>query len=338
MLARNKRDEDAFSAASQLSSRIIIQRGRDVVETEARALAQLAGLLNETFADAVRLILSAPQRVIVSGMGKAGHVARKIASTFASTGTPALFLHPGEAAHGDLGMIMRGDVLLLLSNSGATPELRSVTRHAKALGCAIIGIGSQAHSPVMEAADVRLVLPVVPEACPVNIAPTTSTALMLALGDALAVAAMSARGFTRDRFRLLHPGGAIGSRLAPVDQIMHGAQDLPLVPLDMPMRDVLVTMTGKSFGIAGVVDGDGRLVGAITDGDLRRGGDGLFASTASEVMTADPKVIAEGSSSCDALAVMRGNRITALFVMAHDDPDRPVGLVHIHDLTHRGLL
>ena len=330
---------DPGSAESlALSSHTIVARGREVVHTEARALEQLANLLDESFADAVRLILSVRGRVIVSGMGKAGHVARKIASTFSSTGAPALYVHPGEAAHGDLGMIVAGDLLLLLSNSGTTPELRTVTRHAKTLGCPIVGIGSQAHSPAMQAADVRLVLPVVPEACPVNIAPTTSTTLMLALGDALAVAVMSARGFTRDRFRLLHPGGAIGGRLARVDQIMHGAQDLPLVPPGMPMRDVLVTMTGKSFGIAGVVDGDGRLVGAITDGDLRRSGDGLFASTASEVMTANPKVIAEGSSSDEALAVMRGNRITALFVMAHDDPDRPVGLVHIHDLTHRGLL
>lgn len=323
---------------SAWSSRTIIERGRDVVHTEARALDDLAGLLDESFADAVRLILSVRGRVIVSGMGKAGHIARKIASTFSSTGAPALYVHPGEAAHGDLGMIVAGDVLLLLSNSGATPELRTVTRHARTLGCPIVAIGSQVHSPAMQAADVRLVLPVVREACPVNIAPTTSTTLMLALGDALAVATMSAKGFTQDRFRLLHPGGVIGSRLACVDQIMHGPEDLPLVPLDMPMRDVLVTMTGKSYGIAGVVDGEGRLVGAITDGDLRRSGDRLFASTASEVMTSDPKVVAEGSASDEALAVMRGNRITALFVMAHDDPNRPVGLVHIHDLTHRGLL
>lgn len=327
---------DPGSAEPAFSSCTIVERGRDVVHTQARALDQLADLLDESFADAVRLILAVRGRVIVSGMGKAGHVARKIASTFSSTGAPALYVHPGEAAHGDLGMIVADDLLLLLSNSGTTPELRAVTRHARTLGCPIVGIGSQAHSPVMMAADVRLVLPVVSEACPVNIAPTTSTTLMLALGDALAVASMSARGFTRDRFRLLHPGGAIGSRLAPVDQIMH--EDLPLVPPGMPMRDVLVTMTGKSFGIAGVVDGEGRLVGAITDGDLRRNGDRLFASTASEVMSANPKVIAEGTSSDEALAVMNGNRITALFVMAHDDPDRPVGLVHIHDLTHRGLL
>lgn len=333
MLARN-----TGSVHARRARPAEVDRGRDVIRTEARALLQLADLLDDSFADAVGLILSTEQRVIVSGMGKAGHVGRKIASTLASTGTPALFLHPGEAAHGDLGMMVAGDLLLILSNSGATPELRSVTDHAATLGNAIIAIGSQIDSPLMQAADVRLPLPAVAEACPVNIAPTTSTTLMLALGDALAVAAMSARGFTRDRFRLLHPGGAIGDRLTLVDDIMHDGAQLPLVPADMPMPDVLVIMTQRSYGIAGVVDADGRLLGAITDGDLRRHGTRLFAGAASSIMTPEPKVIAEGSTSEDALAIMQANRITALFVMAHDDPAVPVGLVHIHDFSRRGLL
>lgn len=308
-----------------------VERGRQVVEAEARALLLLAGGLGESFADAVRLILSTPQRVIVSGIGKSGHIGRKVAATLASTGTPALFLHPAEAAHGDLGMIVPGDLLLILSNSGTTPELQTVVRHVKSLGCKIIGIASHRDSPLMQRSDVQLLLPIVPEACPSNIAPTTSTALMLALGDALAVAVMEGRGFTRNNLRLLHPGGTIGSRLALVDQMMHGPDQLPLVPLDAPMQEVVIEMTRKGFGIAGVVDADSRLRGVITDGDLRRHSHELFFSIAAEVMTPDPKTIVEGSFSEDALSVLQANRITALFVMARDEPNRPVGLVHIHD-------
>ncbi len=308
--------------------------GREVIQTEGRALIELAGFLDDEFANAVNLLVQTKQRVIVSGMGKSGHIARKIAATLASTGTPALFVHPGEAAHGDLGMIIPGDLLLILSNSGTTPELWAVVKHAKAAGCLIIAMASRNASPLMQAADVRLLLPVAREACPVNIAPTTSTTLMLAFGDALAIAAMRMRGLSRERLQLLHPGGAIGDRLMPVERIMHGGDSLPLVSPDMHMSVVMLEMTSKSFGIAGVVSG-GRLVGVITDGDLRRHGERLFDHVAGNVMNPDPKVVPEGTLAEDALAILQEHRITALFVTAHDAPELPVGLVHIHDFARR---
>ena len=313
---------------------LAIARGRQVVETEGSALLHLAKLLDEHFAAAVQALLSAPRRVIVSGMGKSGHIGRKIAATLASTGTPALFLHPAEAAHGDLGMIVPGDVLLVLSNSGATPELDAVLRHVQTLGCSVIGVTAQQQSPLSQRSDVLLLLPDLAEACPKNVAPTTSTTLMLALGDALAVAVMEGRGWTRDHLRVLHPGGALGSRLAYVDEFMHVGGDLPLVPSTAPMKEVVIEMTLKRFGIAGVVGGKSDLLGVITDGDLRRHCDNLFQSTAADVMTPHPITVREGTPCEDALAIMRANRITALFVMASDRPAEAAGLVHIHDLTN----
>jgi len=314
-------------------SKRILAVGREVIEIESAALADLAACLEDTFVDAVELLVETKQRVIVSGMGKSGHVARKIAATLASTGTPSLFVHPGEAAHGDLGMITRGDLLLIFSNSGATPELRAVVRHAKSVGSAIIAVTSQAASPLMKSADVRLLLPAAREACPVNIAPTTSTTLMLALGDALAVATMRVRGLTRERIQLLHPGGAIGDRLQPIESLMHSGDRLPLVTAQAPMLEVVLEMTRKSFGIAGVVDAEGDLIGVITDGDLRRHSEQLFSLFAGDVMTPDPKIVPEGTMCEDAFAMVKEYRITALFVTAHDAPRRPVGLVHIHDFT-----
>lgn len=310
----------------------ILAIGREVIQIEARALFDLGDCLDDTFAHAVDLLVETKQRVIVSGMGKSGHVARKIAATLASTGTPSLFVHPAEAAHGDLGMITQGDLLLILSNSGATPELNAVVRHAKRVGSSIIAIASQSASPLMKSADVRLLLPPAREACPVNIAPTTSTTLMLALGDALAVATMRVRGLTRERLQLLHPGGAIGDRLQPVEMIMHTGDKLPLVADNAPMLEVVLEMTRKSFGIAGVVR-DGALIGVITDGDLRRHSEQLFDLVASDVLTPQPKLVPEGTMCDDALAVLQEHRITALFVTAHDAPMRPVGLVHIHDFA-----
>ncbi|MCY7397909.1 MAG: KpsF/GutQ family sugar-phosphate isomerase [Sphingomonas bacterium] len=310
----------------------ILEIGREVIQVEGRALFDLADGLDESFADAVDLLVATKQRVIVSGMGKSGHVARKIAATLASTGTPALFVHPAEAAHGDLGMITQGDLLLILSNSGATPELRAVVQHAKRVGSSIIAVASQAASPLMKSADVRLLLPPAREACPVNIAPTTSTTLMLALGDALAVATMRVRGLTRERLQLLHPGGSIGDRLQPVETMMHMGDKLPLVAHDSPMLEVVLEMTRKSFGIAGVVEG-GDLIGVITDGDLRRHSEQLFSLKARDVLTPEPKLVPEGTMCDDAYAMLQEYRITALFVTAHDAPHRPVGLVHIHDFA-----
>lgn len=306
--------------------------GSEVIRTEAAALSLLADMLGAEFADAVGRLSRTEGRVIVSGMGKSGHIARKIAATLASTGTPALFVHPAEAGHGDLGMIVRGDLLLLLSNSGETPELRALIDHGRRLSCTIVAIASRDASPLMAAADVRLLLPAAREACPVNIAPTTSTTLMLALGDALAIAVMRLRGTARETLRALHPGGAIGSRLMPVDTIMHGGLKLPLVAPALRMSDVMIEMSHKGFGIAGVI-ADDRLVGVITDGDLRRHSSHLFDQTAADVMTPTPVTVTEGVACEEALAVMEEHRITALFVVACDAPTRVVGLIHIHDLA-----
>ncbi|ATE66034.1 KpsF/GutQ family sugar-phosphate isomerase [Rhizorhabdus dicambivorans] len=323
--------------AASTTRAAILDHGRTVLEVESQALALLRDVLDEEFADAVELILATRGRVVVSGMGKSGHIARKMAATFASTGTPAIFVHPGEAAHGDLGMLLAGDLLVLLSNSGATPELRPIMDYAQSLACPIVAISSQRHSPMAQAARAAIILPAVREACPANISPTASTTLMLALGDALAVATMSVRGITRQQLERLHPGGAIGLRLLPINEIMHSGDQLPLVTAGAPMRDVLVTMTEKSLGIAGVMDEEGRLIGTITDGDLRRNIDRLLLSNAADVMTRHPKTIPDGTYAEDALAMMSANKITALFVMDHATPERPVGLVHIHDFSRMGV-
>lgn len=314
--------------------------GREVIETEAAALALLTRTLDDGFVSAVEMILAVRGRIVVSGMGKSGHIGHKFAATLASTGSPALFVHPAEASHGDLGMLVRGDLLIVMSNSGATIELRPIMRHAKALSVPVIGIASNLRSPVMRDADVRLLLPEAREACPANIAPTTSTVLMLALGDALAIAAMRERGVSRDGLQALHPGGNIGLRLKPVATLMHPAPGLPLVRADAPMQDVIVTMTTASFGVAGVVDDDGRLLGVITDGDIRRHVDALLSMTASEVMTTRPVTVPADSYAEDALALMKARRITSLFVTGgrEGEASRPVGLVHVHDFLRLGLV
>lgn len=324
-------------AAGAIAPNPVLDHGRSVLELEAQALFQLRDVLDEAFSHAVELILKTRGRVVVSGMGKSGHIARKMAATFASTGTPAIFVHPGEAAHGDLGMLLAGDLLVVLSNSGATPELRPIMEYARSLSCPIIAVTSQRHSPMAQAASAAIILPQVRETCPVNISPTTSTTLMLALGDALAVAAMSMRGITREQLERLHPGGAIGLRLLPINELMHAGERLPLVAANMPMRDVLVTMTEKSLGIAGVIDDQRQLVGTITDGDLRRNIDRLLMSNAADVMTRNPKTVPDGTFAEDALAILSANKITALFVMDHDLPTTPIGLVHIHDFNRLGF-
>jgi len=324
-------------AAPRASRTNILEQGRRVLAVEAQALERLHDALDEDFARAVELILTTQGRVVVSGMGKSGHIARKMAATFASTGTPAIFVHPGEAAHGDLGMLLGGDTLVVLSNSGATPELRPIISYARSLGCPIVAISSQRHSPMAQVASAAIILPKMREACPANISPTTSTTLMLALGDALAVAAMTMRGTTREQLERLHPGGNIGLRLLPVNDIMHAGHRLPLVTMKMAMRDVLVTMTEKSLGLAGVVDDLGGLVGTITDGDLRRNIDRLLNSTAADVMTRNPKTVPDGTYAEDAMAILSANKITALFVMDHDRPDIPIGVVHIHDFNRLGV-
>lgn len=322
---------------ANLANTDLVETGRQVIRIEAEALLRMAEMLDGPFADAVALLIGSRRRVVVTGMGKSGHVARKVSATLSATGTPAIFIHPAEAAHGDLGMLMPGDVLLVMSNSGATPELRLIMRYARSLGCPIIGIAGRPNSPVLKSADVPLLLPEAREACPVNIAPTTSTTMMLALGDALAVTTMGLRGISRERLQVLHPGGSIGAALTPVEEVMHSGDRLPLVPMTMPMREVLVVMTEKSLGIAGVIDDAGLLVGVITDGDLRRHIDHLMTSRAQDVMTPGPKTVLIGSFAGDARALLAEARITALFVVAREDPRRPLGLVHIHDFARHDL-
>jgi arabinose-5-phosphate isomerase len=315
----------------------ILAFGQSVIDLEAQALTALSGGLDMAFVGAVEAILATKGRVVVSGMGKSGHVGRKIAATLASTGTPATFVHPGEAAHGDLGMLAAGDIALLISNSGETSELYTLIRHCKSLGTAIIAVSSGKTSFLVRSADYPLVLPDMPEACPVGIAPTTSTTMTLALGDALAMAVMRLRGFGRDEFRALHPGGKIDLSLAPVGDLMHGGSMLPLVQLGTPMRDVILEMTAKSFGIAGVVDEAGELVGTISDGDLRRKFEKVSDALASDLMSAEPRVVLRDVLASDALAFLTAEKITALFVVEGEGTRVPVGIVHIHDFLRLGL-
>ncbi len=315
----------------------LVDQGRQVIRIEANALHRLAEGLDGQFAAAVRLIIDTTRRVVVTGMGKSGHVARKIAATLSATGTPAVFLHPAEATHGDLGMLTPGDVLLALSNSGSTPEVQVILRYARSLACRSIVISARAESALMAAADIALLLPAAREACPVNLAPTTSTTMMIALGDALAVTIMGLRGVSREWMKMLHPGGSIGASLTPVDELMHRGQHMPLVPMTALMRDVLMTITEKGLGLAGVIDDHGHLAGVITDGDLRRHVDQLGVARANEVMTPNPQTITQGSLAGDARAIFAQARITALFVVARSDPFRPVGVLHIHDLTRSDL-
>lgn len=322
------------SGAAELDA---LDYGRQVIATEASALGTLCATLDESFGEAVRALLALHGRVVTTGIGKSGHVARKIAATLASTGTPALFVHPAEAAHGDLGMLMANDGLIAFSNSGTTAELQPILHHAAKLGMTVIGVAGRQDTLVMRAAAVRLLLPQVDEACPANLAPTTSTIMMMALGDALAMTVARTRGLSRAGFEALHPGGTIGKRLMRVAAIMHRDRAMPLVPAHAPMADVIVTMTSMSFGIAGVVDEAGALCGVITDGDLRRHIDRLMQSTARDVMTRDPVWVAPGSFVEDALALLNQHKITAMFVIGDGEGHRPAGLVHVHDFLRLGL-
>lgn len=321
------------------SAESIAERGRDVIRTEAAALAELEEWVGDAFAAACELILKVERRLVVTGMGKSGHIARKIAATFAATGTPSIFIHPSEAAHGDLGMIDHGDVLLVLSNSGNTPELRAVLHYGRKMRVPIIGMASRPNSLVIELADIALLLPKVREACAANVAPTTSTTMQLTLGDALAMAVMDMRGITTDHLRALHPAGAIGLSLTPVSDLMHGPERMPLVARDEEMAQAVSVMTCGCFGLAGVIDDTGRLVGVITDGDLRRRFGILPMAFAHEVMTPSPKMIPAEMLAGDALQFLSDNHITAAFVV--EDPSLgaqpPLGIIHIHDLLRFGL-
>lgn len=308
--------------------------GARVLHTEARAVAGLADALPDDFAPAAEAILATKGRVVLCGIGKSGHIARKISATFASTGTPSAFVHAAEASHGDLGMVMPGDLVIAISNSGETAELRDIVAHVARFSIPMIGISKAPDSTLMRAADFRLTLPDAEEACSLGMAPTTSTTLALAIGDALAVAVMERRGFLPEQFHTFHPGGKLGAQLSSVAQLMHGPDALPLVDTKTPMAETLVVMSEKSFGIAGVIE-SGTLVGVISDGDLRRNIAHLTERTAGEVATRSPRTIAPDLLAAEAMAMMAGNKITALFVVEGDG--RPVGIIHLHDLLRAGL-
>lgn len=306
---------------------------RKVIEIEAEGLRLLSDGLDGAFVHAVQTILRAKGRVIVSGMGKSGHIGRKIAATLASTGTPAQFVHPAEASHGDLGMVTENDVALVLSNSGETPELSDIIAHTRRFRIPLIGVASRPDSTLLTQADVAMVLPRAAEACGTGVVPTTSTTMTLALGDALAVALMEQRGFTPENFRVFHPGGKLGAKLSKVGDLMHA--DLPLVGADTPMPDALLTISQKGFGVVGVTDTSGALIGIITDGDLRRHMQGLLDHTASQVMTASPRTIRSAELAEAAVAEMNARKITCLFVV---EEGRPVGILHIHDCLRAGVV
>ena len=308
---------------------------RQVLLAEAQALEMLTRHIPPDLELAVEKILSVTGRVIVSGIGKSGHIGRKISATLASTGTPSHFVHAAEASHGDMGTITQEDVCLLLSNSGETSELRDILAYTRRFSIPLIAISSRPHSTIMRSADFRLTLPAIAEACPNGMAPTTSTTMMIALGDALAVALMEARGFAPEDFRDFHPGGQLGAQMARVDELMHRRNELPLVHPETPMSEVLLTMSSKGFGVAIVTDGQKRLIGVITDGDLRRNMASLMDRSAGEVATPDPTVIQPDLLAAKALALMNQRKISALPVV--DIAGCPVGILHIHDLLRAGV-
>ena len=307
---------------------------RDVLTIERDALDLMRDTLPETFDTVVDRLLEVPGRVIVSGMGKSGHVAAKIAATFASTGTPAQYVHPGEASHGDLGMVTRQDAVILISNSGETRELADIIAHCARFSIPLVAITKKPESALARQADHLLTLPDAPEACGIGMAPTTSTTCTMAMGDALAVAMMKLRGFERENFLTFHPGGTLGAQLLKVSAVMHTGDALPTVLPDTPMSETLIEMTAKGFGVAALVE-DGRLTGIITDGDLRRNLDSLMSRSAGEVATRDPRTIAPEALLIEALGVMNTNKISALFAV--DDTGQLRGLVHIHDALRAGV-
>ncbi len=325
-----------------------LARARRVLAVEQAGLAALAGALDSRLERAVGLLAGASGRVVVSGMGKSGHVARKIAATLASTGTPAIFVHPAEASHGDLGMIGPKDAVLALSNSGETPELADLVGYTRRFAIPLVAIVGRAPSTLADAADAALVLPRAAEACPLGLAPTTSTTMAMALGDALAVVLLERRGFTAEQFSVFHPGGKLGRRLLRVRDLMHGPAELPLAPPETRMAEAIVAMTARSFGCLGLVGPDGRLAGIITDGDLRRHmSPALLSLSAFEIMTRAPKTIRPDALAGEALRLMNEKAISALFVVPETDGEahgetggeagRPVGILHLHDCLRAGV-
>jgi arabinose-5-phosphate isomerase len=313
----------------------ILRSAARVLFAEGNALKELGAALNGSFLKAADLMRSCKGRVIVTGMGKSGHIARKIAATLASTGTPSYFVHPSEASHGDMGMIVNDDVVLALSNSGQVAELTDMIHYTRRFSIPLIAMTANAESVLGSTADVALILPPVPEVCPIGLAPTTSTTMMLALGDALAVVLMEMKGFTADDFRNFHPGGKIGKKLLRVGDIMLKGSDMPLVAENDAMSRVLLIMTQKSLGCAGIVDAEGKLIGIITDGDLRRHmANDLPSRNASEIMTKAPMTVPPSILAGEAIKLMNDKKRTQLFVV---EDEKPIGILHIHDLLRAGI-
>jgi arabinose-5-phosphate isomerase len=334
---KNEPGGDAAGHAGQAEA--IAASARRTLELEAHGLTvlqqALGGALARDFAAAVRAIAGASGRVIVTGMGKSGHVGQKVAATLASTGTPAHFVHPSEASHGDLGMITREDVVLAFSWSGETVELTNLINYSRRFAVPLIAVTSRADSSLAKAGEVALVLPRTKEACPHGLAPTTSTVMQVVLGDCLAIALLESKGFTARDFKTFHPGGQLGAALKFVADIMHKGEEMPLVGEDTVMSEALVTMTEKSFGCLGIVASDGALAGIITDGDLRRHmGSDLITQTTGAIMTRNPKTVAPDMLASAALELINSSNITALFVV---EDGRPVGIVHVHDLLRLGV-
>ena len=316
-------------------SNSFVTAAKKVLKTEADALVKLQDDLPIDFSDLVKLILTLTGRVIVSGVGKSGHIGSKIAATLASTGTPAYFVHATEASHGDLGMITAQDLCLLISNSGETIEMFDILTHSRRFGIPVATMSSNCESTLVKTADFKLCLPMAEEACPIGMAPTTSTTMMLALGDALAVALMEAKSFNAENFKVFHPGGKLGAKLMTVGQLMHKNDTMPLVKTETSMKETLLTMSSKGFGIAAIVDEIGCLVGVITDGDLRRHIDDLLGKNAGEIASLSPITVAEETFVVDALNLMQDRKISVLIVTSADS--RPVGIIHIQDLLRVGV-
>jgi arabinose-5-phosphate isomerase len=315
-----------------------IQEARRVLTLESKALLHLSKQLGSEFSKAVDCIYHLAGRLIFTGMGKSGHIANKIASTLASTGTPTFFVHPAEASHGDLGMITRGDAILALSNSGETAELSDIISYTRRHHVPLIGMTTGHHSTLAKNSDIVLLIPQVEEACPLGLAPTTSTTMMLALGDALATAVLKRRGFSVSDFRSLHPGGRLGQRLMKVEQLMHTGDNIPLVSLGTSMKNALLIMTSRGFGCVGVIDTKSELVGIITDGDLRRHLENdLLNALVDQVMTANPRLIVKNVIAQEALARMNQYAITSFFVTDSETSSRPIGILHVHDCLRAGL-
>lgn len=324
------------SAPCQLDDHGILASGRNVFTAESKALVRQAEMIDENFVRAVRQILSCKGRVIVTGMGKSGHIARKIAATFASTGTPAYFVHPGEASHGDLGMVLPDDAVIAISNGGESAELADIIHYTRRFSIPLIGITSRGQSTLALSSDVLLLLPQEPEVGALGLAPTTSTTMTLALGDALAVAVLECKGFTAEDFRNFHPGGKLGKTLLRIENLMHGADELPIVAPEDSMAHVLVVMTEKRFGCAGIVGKDGKLLGIITDGDLRRHmTNDLPERKAADVMTRGPMTMTPRILAAEALKIMNEKQRTQVFIV--DENEKPIGILHLHDLLRTGV-